>query len=419
MHAENQQTLLSHYCPHPRRIMTQRAFGARMVNQTSNQLVEGQLLTSGSEQTVVPVCRPLLPNADRLRPYLERIDATRVYSNWGPLVSEFQGRLAAHLDLAEGAIASAASGTSALVGAILATAGPATTNRPIAIIPGFTFVATALAAELCGYRPCFVDIDPGDWLLASSELERHPMLAKTGLVIPVAAFGRAVAQTPWLGFKQKTGIPVVIDGGASFEAVSDASSQYLGRIPVTLSFHATKSFSTGEGGCVISSDVDLVVSAMRSLNFGFLGSRDCRAASINGKMSEYHAAVGLAELDGWKYKCRSFQTVVSAYRERFARAALGSTLVSAPSIASCYALVELETESAAVRTRECLDKANIEHRAWYGPGVHRQDHYADVPGNHLPATEGLTARVIGLPMACDLPMDVLDRVISTLTSSSQ
>ena len=113
-----------------------------------------------------------------------------------------------------------------------------------------------------------------------------------GLVIPVATFGRPVPQAPWHAFREKTGIPVVIDGGASFAGVANKADAFLGNIPVGLSLHATKCFATGEGGAVVSCDTDLVVRASQALNFGFLGSRDSRTASTNGKMSEYHAAVG-------------------------------------------------------------------------------------------------------------------------------
>src|SRR5438445_9304826 len=109
--------------------------------------------------------RPLLPSAERLRPYLERIDASRIYSNFGPLVLELESRLAQRLSLPAGGVTSAANGTAALSAAILATAGRATVARPLALMPSFTFVATAVAAEQCGFRPYLLDIDPENLLL--------------------------------------------------------------------------------------------------------------------------------------------------------------------------------------------------------------------------------------------------------------
>src|SRR5579862_9688398 len=99
-----------------------------------------------SPAPAVPVLRPLLPSADDLLPYLRRIDETRIYTNWGPLTVELESRLCDRFGVPEPGVVSAASGTHALVGAILATAGRATPERPVALIPALTFVATAVAA---------------------------------------------------------------------------------------------------------------------------------------------------------------------------------------------------------------------------------------------------------------------------------
>ena len=116
------------------------------------------------------------------------------------------------------------------------------------------------------------------------------------------------------GFPEQTGIPVVIDAAASFEAISDEPSRLLSELPVALSFHATKAFATGEGGCVITTDAELATSVTRSLNFGFYEDRESRSASTNGKMSEYHAAVGLAELDAWPAKHHAFLRMAETYK---------------------------------------------------------------------------------------------------------
>ena len=270
--------------------------------------------------TRIAVCRPRLPDADRLLPYLRRVDDARIYTNWGPLTAELEHRLCALLGLPVSSVVSASSGTAALIGAILAGAGRATPGRPLAIVPAFTFVGTALAVELCGYRPYLVDVDPVTWLLDIERLAEHRRLAEVGLVVAVAAFGRPVPHAPCLDFRERTGIPVVIDGGASFEGILASPARYLGELPTALSFHATKSFSTGEGGCVVTTDDKLSVGVTRALNFGFFGDRNTQSPSTNGKMSEYHAAVGLAELDAWPQKCHAFDVVARAYRQRMAAA---------------------------------------------------------------------------------------------------
>src|SRR5262249_5312015 len=149
------------------------------------------------------------------------------------------------------------------------------------------------------YEPYLVDIDAENWMLEPVSLLRHPLLHKVGLVVPVAPFGRPVPQSRWREFRQLTDIPVVIDGSASFHTVLREPSLYTVDVPLTISFHATKSFGTGEGGAIVTTNADLAARGTQALNFGFHGSRESRMASTNGKMSEYNAAVGLAELDEW------------------------------------------------------------------------------------------------------------------------
>src|SRR6185369_7733016 len=102
--------------------------------------------------------------------------ASRTYTNWGPLVEELESRLCRLLQLPPDALVTASSGTAALVGAILASAGRAQPGKPLAAIPAFTFVATAVAVEQCGYQPYLVDVDPDTWLLEATRLQEHTLI---------------------------------------------------------------------------------------------------------------------------------------------------------------------------------------------------------------------------------------------------
>lgn len=362
----------------------------------------------------IPVLRPQLPSADKLLPYLRRIDATRVYSNHGPLVHEFEQRLAEWLRLPPEGLVSAASGTAALVGAILAIAGRARPERPFGLLPAFTFVATVSAVEQCGYRPYLADMDAETWMLDPDQLVEHSERDRIGIVVPVAPFGRPVPQQPWRRFQERTGIPVVIDGAASFEGVSDAPERFLGEIPVALSFHATKSFATGEGGGVATRDTGLARRVVQALNFGFYGSRDSRSSGINGKMSEYHAAVGLAELDGWPEKRAALQAVADCYRDIMADAGLGERCIVAPDIASCYALFRCADAAESARVQNGLQLDGIDFRLWYGRGLHRQQRLSALSADRLDATGKIAPFLLGLPVAPDLTDREIAQVVGSI-----
>ncbi len=361
-------------------------------------------------ESAIRVMRPLLPDAARLAPYLQRIDTARIYSNYGPLVAEFEQRLATTFGLPGLMIHSAASGTAALVGAVLAAAGRARTGRRLALMPAYTFVATAAAAELCGYEIYLADIDPETWMLNPLALLHHPMIGQFGVVIPVAPYGRPVPQAPWLEFRAQTGIPVVFDAAAASDRLAAGPSPHLGEIPVCLSFHATKSLACGEGGAVLTTDKALAEATVRALNFGFGADRNSVCASINGKMSEYHAAVGLAELDGWSEKLTRLGEVANSYRRWAKGSGLEQRLFVTPEISTVYALFHCKDAGETGRVGENLRKARIEHRLWYNVGVHSNDYFSACRRDVLGVTETFAQGLLGLPMSVDLNARDIGRI---------
>ena len=130
----------------------------------------------------IPVLRPLLPCADQLLPDLRRIDETRLDSNHGPLFLELERRLAEAFRLPPDGLVTVSSGTAALVGAILASAGRSL-DRPLAIIPALTFAPTAAAIEQCGYRPYLAGVGGESWMLDPARLVDHPKREQLGLVV--------------------------------------------------------------------------------------------------------------------------------------------------------------------------------------------------------------------------------------------
>ena len=310
------------------------------------------------------------------------------------------------------------SGTTALVGAILATAGRAASDRPLAVVPALTFVGTALAVEECGFTIVVADVDATSWTLDPIQLAQELDLDHVGLIVPVAPFGRPVDQSRWQTFRERTRIPVVIDGAASFDRTASSSQRLLGEIPVTMSFHATKAFSSGEGGCIVCGGSDAAIDALRALNFGFYEGRDAVTASTNGKMSEYHAAIGLAELDGWPAKRARLEGVVATYVDAFARVGLSDRLVCAPDVGLSYVLFRASDVAESESVQRSLRAHGIDFRLWYGRGVHRHTHFANVARGRLDTADDLAARLIGLPVAPDLAPAEVGRVAGAARAGS-
>ena len=99
----------------------------------------------------LPVAKPRLPLADEIAPYLRRIDQSRWYSNSGPLVQEFEARLARHAG--GGSVATVANAT---IGLTLALLTSDLAPGSFCMVPSWTFAATGHAIQLAGLIPWII-----------------------------------------------------------------------------------------------------------------------------------------------------------------------------------------------------------------------------------------------------------------------
>jgi dTDP-4-amino-4,6-dideoxygalactose transaminase len=364
----------------------------------------------------IPVNRPRLPRAEKIMSYLREIDRSRVYTNFGPLHSQLQTRLAEHHGVEARNLALAGSGTSALMALIMAVIPSQPADQRLCLCPSYTFVGTGAAARLCGLEPFLLDVDPNSWALDPDELEKCQELERVALVLVVAPYGRPPDLQRWERFTQCTRIPVIVDGAACFDAIN-ASEIVLGTIPVSVSLHATKTFSTGEGGMLLGADPALIARATRALNFGFYDDRRSVGPCFNGKLSEYHAAVGLAELDDWEAKRGCFLAAAQEYAAQGERMGLEQFLHVSVDYASPYACFLAPDRERASKVVAALSRADIGWRRWYEGGLHQQPCFRDCSASTMTMTDELAQRLIGLPMFPDLSSQAIASIMEVIQSS--
>ncbi|MBL8550318.1 MAG: DegT/DnrJ/EryC1/StrS family aminotransferase [Hyphomonadaceae bacterium] len=357
---------------------------------------------------LVPVCRPWAPSAEAVAPYLERIDATRWYSNFGPLVCEFEERLAQRFT-DRASVVTTANGTLALAIALRARAP----RNGLCIMPAWTFVASAHAAELAGLAPCFADVDEEGGVL-TPDLARRAMrkLAEpVAAVMPVAPHGQPIDLAAWAEFEEETGTPVIVDAAAGFDAVSEAP------VTVAVSLHATKALGIGEGGFIATRNESAAIQMRALSGFGFAGgARDALSPAFNAKLSEYAAAVGLAALDDWprtraRYirAARLMRAALASSRSVALQAGWGASWVSAACV--------VRTSEGTDRLERRLAAAGIETRRWWERGAHRQPAFRNAPrADDLAVTDRLAATTVGLPFAVDLDADAINRIAAAIGS---
>lgn len=359
----------------------------------------------------IPVMRPKLPVADRITPYLRQIDGSRIYSNFGPLARSMEARLAENFGVPENSVCSVANAT---VGLALALIAQEPQPGSLCIIPAWTFAATPHAVTQAGLIPYFVDVDPETWALDPDKLAAEIAAApgRVGAVMPVAPFGRPIDVSAWDRFRGRTGIAVVIDAAAAFDSLRP------GLVPSVVSLHATKVLGVGEGGCIASGDIELIKDLRARCNFGFFQSREARVTATNAKLSEYHAAVGLAALDEWEVARKEWVAVADEY----AHALQGSNRVQLQAgfgtdwiAATCVVAI---ADNGADRVERALGTEKIQTRRWWGRGAHDHPATRHMPRSSLYATETLAQSTIGLPFYRDLEPAAIERIAKCLHAAA-
>jgi dTDP-4-amino-4,6-dideoxygalactose transaminase len=360
--------------------------------------------------SLIPIMRPKLPSADRLIPYLKSIDASRLYSNFGPLTLALEDRLAEHYGVDEGTVATVSNATLGLAIALAVQKPP---PGSLCVMPAWTFVASAHAATMVGLVPYFVDVDPETWALDASklvdELRRAP--ATVGAVMPVVPFGLPLDIAQWEVFRSRTGLAVVIDAAAGFDSLVPSA------VPSVVSLHATKVIGVGEGGFVISTDAAIRDAVRMRANFGFQGSRHAQATAFNAKLSEYQAAVGHAALDEWHQARAEWSSAANAYRRALGSSnqiglqhGFGETWVSSTCLLSFV-------QPVADRIEHYLRDCDIETRRWWGTGAHDHPATASFPRTSVPATDALIHSTLAVPFYRDIGADEIGRVAEAVLAA--
>jgi len=237
---------------------------------------------------------PDLPETDAIIPWLRRMEAQRWYTNYGPLVQELEQGLLALLQAANPqrnlSLTTLATGYHALeLGLRVLDLPPHAT----VLLPAVTFPACPQAVHHAGFTPLLADIDATTWQLTPAIARKVASQQKIAAVMPVAMYGVPLDAEAWDAFTEETGIPVLIDAAAAFE---------VQKIPrhalVAHSLHATKPFGIGEGGVLVGCNAERIARARQLSNFG-TEQRIAQSWGSNAKLSEFHAAVGLAQLTRW------------------------------------------------------------------------------------------------------------------------
>ena len=237
---------------------------------------------------MINVTKPFLPPLEEVIPALERIWQSKILTNSGLFEKELESELGKYLGVEH--ISLVCNGT---VGLMLALKASATTGE--VITTPYSFAATSNVLSWCNLDPVFVDIDSETLNIDPREIEAA-ITPNTKAILAVHCYGNPCDIDALSIISKKHKVPIIYDACHAFGVIHNGRSLLDNGDYSVVSFHATKIFHTFEGGAVICRSKAGKEKIDKMKNFGFVDETSVITQGINGKMSEFNAAVGLAQI---------------------------------------------------------------------------------------------------------------------------
>jgi dTDP-4-amino-4,6-dideoxygalactose transaminase len=358
----------------------------------------------------LPLVRPTIPDIPGLGRRLEQILRSGMLTN-GRVVRELEDAAAQRCEVDH--VVAVASCTSGLMLALQALGA---TGR--VVMPSFTFAASAHAVVWAGGRPSFAEVDRRTLTLDPADAA---FLAKDASAMTAThVYGAPCDVDALAAVANSARIPLIYD------AAHALGSRRAGR-PVggfgtaeVFSMSPTKVAVAGEGGLVATDNAELAQAIRLGRDYGNPGNYDCQFPGLNARMSELHAAVGLASLDGLDDRIAHRNDLVDAFKKRTAGIpGLAYQEVRTEDVCTFKDLtLVIDPESFGLRAVDlgrALTAEGIDSRRYYYPPIHRQRAYADLSQDReLPVTDELADRVLTPPLYSHMTTDQLTRVADAL-----
>lgn len=333
------------------------------------------------------VTKPYLPTLKEYNEYLKKIWEHESLTNNGPFTKELEEKLCKFLGVKHCLLVS--NGTIAIQIAIKAL----DLGGEIITTP-FTYVATlnSILWEKC--QPVFVDIDPHNMGIDPKKLE-SAITSKTTAILGVHVYGNPSSVHEIKKIADKHNLRVIYDAAHCFGTkLGRKSILKFGDIS-TLSFHATKLFHTVEGGAVVTNDDRIAKKIDLLRSFGHVGDQHF-IPGINGKLSEIHAAMGLANLPKVKSIIKKRSKISDVYNSILNKT--GALTVSPPSNVEfnyAYFPVIFDSENTMLQIKDLLERNDINTRRYFYPSLNTLNY---VEYKHCPVAEDISSRILCLPM---------------------
>ncbi len=363
----------------------------------------------------VTVARPTMPSLADYYKHLERIWESRWLTNAGQFEREFERRLAEYLGVEH--VSLFCNGTIALLVALQALR----INSGEVITTPFTFPATAHVLHWNNIRPVFCDIDEKTFNLDPHRIEQL-ISPNTKAILPVHVYGNPCDVEAIQSIADRHGLHVIYDAAHTFGVQLNGRPLVEHGDISMLSFHATKLFSTLEGGAlVVKTEVQKTrIDFLK--NFGIADEETVIGPGINGKMNELQAAYGLLQLEMIDDEIANRARLVNTYRDGLREIPGITVLDDMPDVKHNYAYFPILVNPASYgMTRDklytLLKELNVMTRKYFYPLCSTYPCYSALPSadaGNLPVAQRVAEQVLCLPLYGTLEKSVVRTICALL-----
>jgi len=367
-----------------------------------------------SDNNPIFVTQPFLPPIEEFNELLQEIWQSKWLTNNGMFHQKLESSLCDYLGVQNLSLFS--NGTLALI-----TAMQSMKLSGEVITTPFSFVATTHALRWNGITPVFVDIEPDTFNLDPSKIEAA-ITDKTTAILPVHVYGNPCDIDAIQKIADKHKLKVIYDAAHTFGVnIHGKSILNAGDLSI-LSFHATKVFSTLEGGAIVMKTPEMKTKTDQLKNFGFVDEVTITEVGINAKMNEVQAAFGLLQLKYVDELIEKRRAVAEMYKSAFADTDGLYIIHDIPGVRHNYSYFPVLFDNKKLKCSRDdvynhLKAHNILSRRYFYPLISNLSVYSSLGSaseSNMPVANRVAGQVLCLPIYADLAKVDVMRIIGLI-----
>lgn len=359
------------------------------------------------------VTEPSLAPLEDFIPYLKQIWSSKILTNGGPFHQELERTLCEYLKVQH--ISLFTNGAIALI-----TALKALDIKGEVITTPFSFVASSHSLLWNNIKPIFVDIDPKTFNIDPSKIEAA-ITPETSAILAVHCYGHPCNIEAIQNIADANNLKVIYDAAHAFGIQCHCGSILNHGDISILSFHATKVFNTFEGGAIISKNLEMKKNIDRLKNFGFVDELTVVNSGINGKMSEFNAALGLLQLKYIDTEILKRKLIDSKYRDKLKNIkgidCVGN-FAKIPNYSYFPIIVNDDYPLSRDQLYDKLKSNNIYSRRYFYPLISdfpMYKKYESAQHSNLPVARKIASTILCLPIYSNMNDEDLERIINVIS----